>query len=103
MGDTTLPNAAHSGPNHPPEATLSEQLDADSQTHEVFLLASQMTDQLMRFNGCCADCHEHAQSNHKETVELAAYLDSTFGLCPDEGDEAAQSWRCLVGRAVRWP
>ena len=77
---TALSDDVGSGLNHLTNTMPNEQLDDALPTiaHDISLLASRMTDQLMEFNGCCADCHQQTQSNHGETVELGAYLDSAM-------------------------
>ena len=50
-------------------------------------LATALAEQLIQFQGCCRDCHRAAKQSRMdsphEQVALAAYLDSTAGLCPD--------------------
>ncbi|KAH8661713.1 hypothetical protein BGZ61DRAFT_563322 [Ilyonectria robusta] len=54
---------------------------------QVDRLAYQLTDQLITFRGCCVDCHRAAKLQHhqdpREHISLAAYLESTTGLCPE--------------------
>ncbi|KID83860.1 AT hook, DNA-binding motif protein [Metarhizium guizhouense ARSEF 977] len=71
---TVMPSA-HS--NSEDEANLSQ----------VTCLPRRLTDQLLAFRGCCADCHRQRKSQHEEDMgqhsSLQAYLSSTAGLCPD--------------------
>ncbi|KAK2469310.1 hypothetical protein H9L39_19027 [Fusarium oxysporum f. sp. albedinis] len=50
-------------------------------------LGRQLAQQLIRFQGCCADCHRSAKAQHdqvqREHISLAAYLESTADICPE--------------------
>ncbi|KAH7261546.1 hypothetical protein BKA59DRAFT_518503 [Fusarium tricinctum] len=50
-------------------------------------LGRQLAQQLIRFQGCCADCHRSAKAQHdqiqREHIGLAAYLESTADICPE--------------------
>ncbi|KAI8676082.1 hypothetical protein NCS56_00495100 [Fusarium sp. Ph1] len=50
-------------------------------------LGRQLAEQLIRFQGCCVDCHRSAKVQHvqgpREHISLAAYLESTADLCPE--------------------
>ncbi|KAH7243997.1 hypothetical protein MRS44_016941 [Fusarium solani] len=54
---------------------------------QVKRLGRQLADQLIRFRGCCVDCHRSAKVQHdqdpREHISLAAYLESTADLCPE--------------------
>jgi hypothetical protein len=65
-------------PTPPPRVEESE---------EAGQLATALAEQLIQFQGCCGDCHQAAKQSRMdsphEQIALAAYLDSTVGLCPD--------------------
>ncbi|KAM6508147.1 hypothetical protein FALCPG4_018034 [Fusarium falciforme] len=50
-------------------------------------LAQELAEQLVKFQGCCNDCHQAAQRNHmeepNEDISLAMYLEFTPELGPD--------------------
>ncbi|KAH7248243.1 hypothetical protein B0J15DRAFT_468267 [Fusarium solani] len=50
-------------------------------------LAQELAEQLVKFQGCCNDCHRAAQRNHmedpNEQISLAVYLEFTLKLGPD--------------------
>ena len=54
---------------------------------KVERLADQLLDQLAGFRGCCAECHEQAEAEHRDQFQqhtsLSEYLESTADLCPD--------------------
>ncbi|SPJ73915.1 uncharacterized protein FTOL_03645 [Fusarium torulosum] len=68
--------------------------DAEASSHtdtvhkgRVERLGRQLVDQLIRFRGCCMDCHRSAKVQHdqdsREHISLATYMETTEGLCPD--------------------
>ncbi|KAG7000022.1 hypothetical protein FocnCong_v012502 [Fusarium oxysporum f. sp. conglutinans] len=50
-------------------------------------LGRQLVQQLVKFQGCCTDCHRSAKVQHDQTqrehIDLAAYLESTADICPE--------------------
>ncbi|KAJ4177216.1 hypothetical protein NW767_015202 [Fusarium falciforme] len=59
----------------------------NSEPDPVGHLAQELAEQLVKFQGCCNDCHIAAQRNHmedpNEQISLAMYLEFTPELGPD--------------------
>jgi hypothetical protein len=76
--DEGVPFDASRQPTPPPRFESSEGTQQ---------LAAALVEQLIRFQGCCRDCHQAAKqsstNSSDEQIGLAAYLDATAGLCPD--------------------
>ncbi|RKL03743.1 hypothetical protein BFJ70_g17255 [Fusarium oxysporum] len=60
--------------------------DADHE-YRVKHLGRQLVQQLVKFQGCCTDCHRSAKVQHDQTqrehIGLAAYLERTANICPE--------------------
>ncbi|KAH7471845.1 hypothetical protein FOMA001_g13281 [Fusarium oxysporum f. sp. matthiolae] len=60
--------------------------DADHE-YRVKRLGRQLVQQLVKFQGCCTDCHRSAKAQHDQTqrehIGLAAYLERTANICPE--------------------
>ncbi|KAI8648040.1 hypothetical protein NCS55_01502200 [Fusarium keratoplasticum] len=65
---------------------ISPQME-NSEPDPVGHLAQELAEQLVKFQGCCNDCHLAAQRNHmedpNEQISLAMYLEFTPELGPD--------------------
>lgn len=71
-------------PRQPQDHDISDDVDTDA---KVDRLADRLFDQLVGFRGCCAECHEQAEAEHRDQFQqhtsLSEYLQSTTNLCPD--------------------
>ncbi|RSL78192.1 hypothetical protein CDV31_017281 [Fusarium ambrosium] len=65
---------------------ISPQME-NSEPDPVGHLAQELAEQLVKFQGCCNDCHRAARCSHMEDpnehISLAVYLEFTPELGPD--------------------
>ncbi|KAL6411026.1 hypothetical protein AUP68_07462 [Ilyonectria robusta] len=82
----------HGSPESDPAITFDTTLETSLQAENdepdpVGNLAQELAEQLVKFQGCCNNCHQAAQRNHmedpNEQISLAMYLEFAPELGPD--------------------
>jgi hypothetical protein len=61
-----------------------DDLVPDMDQSEVEILAIQLTNQLVQFQGCCRDCHEHFNGEHADEYETHYGLQTFLSRSDDE-------------------
>ncbi|WJG35701.1 uncharacterized protein FOBCDRAFT_204035 [Fusarium oxysporum Fo47] len=95
----------HESPDQVQDITFNTTLETSSQVGNSELdpvrhLAQELAEQLVKFQGCCDNCHLAAQSNHmedpNERTSLAMYLKFIPEFGPDVLSQGCQSSQCFT-------